>query len=64
MSGLKILSDEEFNRLNSMPFEELTDDEKKSLNFKILASMPDEQFSHFFNMALDNVLSKKPNATE
>jgi len=54
-----ILSDEEFNRLNSMPF-----DEKKSLNFRILASMPDEQFSHFFNMVLENVLAKKPNATE
>lgn len=58
MSESNFLSDEEFARLRSIPFEELTDDEKRKVNFKILASMPEEQFSNIFNLALENVFKK------
>jgi len=58
MSELERLSDEEFERLQAMPFEELTDDEKRRLNFRIMAGMPDEVFSYVFNRMLDQVFKK------
>ena len=55
MPSLEPLSDQEFERLKAIPFDELTDDEKTQLNFRLMDNLSDEQFSFFFDVAMEKV---------
>lgn len=48
-----MLSNEEFEKLKSMPFEELTSQQKMLVNLRHMASMSDEQVSAIFTAKLN-----------